>query len=821
MLKLIKASDFLSLNLITVQYNEFDDGPEGGHQDQPEKLEQLCVCKIALEDMTCAACVSSIQSAVSGLHGVERVAVSLTLARATIAYREAVVSIKDILCSIEEQGYGATVGERTVKENLELLQHAAEIESLRRSFADAAVLSSIMTGIEMLLNRRSFSRLVPISRLTVALAGIWVQLVDARDIHRNAWRRGITSSPTMDTLVSLSLGLGVVLSLFNMFLFGLQDASTYWSSGSFLTTVIIGGRCLELILRRKSASSFSELYQLQEKSMSVRLRKPSPGLPAEDVLIDAAMLIPDDEIVIGAGALIPCDCYVLSGETLVDQSNVTGESRPAHKRSGDFLMSGTHNLTADVVAVVTNAQEDSALEHLISSISNATEGSAGYTESNTIVSNFVWGVLLLATLGFLQTVSSTGQGAGAVTTLNVACERAMAILASACPCALGLATPSSVMAGLDAAWLRGVIVSGGFKTLKCISALTHVILDKTGTLTTGQLCVTDSEGTFDKQQRLLLALAERDDAQTHPVARAVFKWAFSSVDEQDRRRVSTVEVCNRSVILGSGVTCDIRLPDDQTWHKVHVGNERYLLDSHIECPRSPTTLLDGHGRQTVVHLGVDLQYAGGVRLEDTVRVEARAVTSHLKNDLGLKVAMLTGDVENEAKRVAKQLHITTLSGHALPTEKKAFIEDLRRRDPNACIAMIGDGLNDAPALAAADVGIFLSLGSPNARCSASKSTNSQVSEVMFTSPDLSRLPELIEIARKTVRQAERNKRWAIAYNVIAVALAMGLGERYRVRIDAAHAGTMMAFSSISVLAFSMWLRRDLAMVSFKDLERKR
>ena len=476
-------------------------------------------------------------------------------------------------------------------------------------------------------------------------------------------------------------------------------------------------------------------------------------------------------------------------------------------------MSGTENLSAEVHAVVSKPQEESALQTLITSVANATEGPATNPKTNAIISKFVIIILSLTVTAFAMTYMSHAQHQNSSTAFHLACERAMAILASACPCSLGLATPSAVMAGLDAARLRGVIVSGGFETLRSLSKLTHLVLDKTGTLTTGRLSVSEYEGDFDTTDRILIAAAERDEAQTQPVARAVFKWAISSLSEEGRQQVNTVEVCKRGSSVLGGLTCDIQRPRCNTFSTLHIGNERFLLEQAIELPHLPT-LLDNSGNQTFVHLAVDQKYAGSLRLNDTVRKEAPAVVDHLRNRLNLEILMLTGDIESEATRVSKSLHVPVLSSHALPKEKKAYVEDLQEQRSTNVVAMIGDGLNDSPALAAADVGICITLGLPRA---VSETTNAQISNVVFTSPDLTRLPELLEIAAKTVRQSRLNIQWAIAYNVVAVTLAMGIAERYGVTVDAARAGTMMAFSSISVLAWSLCLRGDLSRVSFESI----
>jgi Cu+-exporting ATPase len=370
------------------------------------------------------------------------------------------------------------------------------------------------------------------------------------------------------------------------------------------------------------------------------------------------------------------------------------------------------------------------------------------------------------------------------------------------------------MAGLDACRLRGIVVKNGINTFQSMSRLTHFVLDKTGTLTTGQLSVTDIDGSFGEMHRALICVAERESAQCHPIAQAVFRWAFSSLSKSRRCEISRAKAFTRPNLSGNGIEVQVQMLSSDGGTLVHAGSERFLLQNGIKWPRFQTQC-SKEGNQILVHFAVDHQYIGRIRLQDTVRREAASVISYLSQELHLNLSLITGDIESEAHRVSKQLGISTVASHSLPVEKKLFIERIRKQSRTSSVAMIGDGLNDSPALAAADVGISLSM-SLSGQPSISEATNSQLSDIVFTSPDLRRLPEVLQIARKTLDQSNWNTYWAVAYNSIAVALAMGAAEPVGLKIDAARAGTMMALSSISVLAWSLWLRHDLSKVSFQD-----
>ena len=433
-----------------------------------------------------------------------------------------------------------------------------------------------------------------------------------------------------------------------------------------------------------------------------------------------------------------------------------------------------------------------------------------------MISKFATAILLLTVGSFTQTLLAHWSSRGMYMAINIACERAMAVLASACPCALGLAKPTAILNGLNAAQARGVIVKGGFASFKSLAELTHIVLDKTGTLTTGKLSVAASDQELCGMYRTLLCIAERD-SPNHPVAQAVFQWAYRSLTLEQREQVSDAVVGRTENKNGNGVTCDVSMPHEEGVYTVHLGNTEFLTQHNI-VPYLDAFKRSPDDKHTVVHLAIDEEYIGSLQLQDTARPDAPAVIKHLKNSARLQVSMLSGDTPDEAKRVSHELGIDNSIGRVTPLQKKLYIAALREANSYNCVAMMGDGLNDAPALAIADVGIALNIGSKGTAPSVGQATNAQVGDVIFTSPDLGRLPELLEIAKQTTAQASTNLLWAVAYNLVAVSLAMGLLEPVGLTLDASKAGTMMAFSSISVMAWGAWLQYELGKVSFQKMK---
>jgi Cu+-exporting ATPase len=313
-------------------------------------------------------------------------------------------------------------------------------------------------------------------------------------------------------------------------------------------------------------------------------------------------------------SIIPCDCYVLEGRTIADEATMTGESLPVTKEIGDFLLSGTRNISKRVVAVVTAEQQESSLARLIESISSATEQTSD--DSNTLdamMSYFVIAIFVLASASFARSFLTTN--GIFIQRVNAAAQRAMAVLAASCPCALGLATPSATMAGIDAAWAQGALLMGGEKTLKKLSSITHIVMDKTGTLTEGRLKVTacDLKSGIDPVLcNRLLYLAEREVAQFHPAGKAVFQWALKQLQSAEKSKLSDFRVTDCHNNLGKGVSCVVWHTDGRR-HSVHIGSLNFLLESDVVCPEGKH--FHESTNSMLVHFAFNGEYAGYLILQ--------------------------------------------------------------------------------------------------------------------------------------------------------------------------------------------------------------
>ncbi|OAP61269.1 hypothetical protein AYL99_03470 [Fonsecaea erecta] len=929
MSRIIKACELFDIRLLEIKYNDSDPEPSTPpsfqpyitqgrqvpiaalsadntvHEGEESQSELLSTVRLLITGMTCSACVSTLSHALTSVPAVIRTNVSLPLSRATVIYNTATTSIQDLILAIEGAGYEAEVlgqhNRGSAAQNLKLVRREEELQALKKAFNGAATWATAISVIEWMrkvsITTKLGSILDPYLRFLNLAIGCYIQLSHADWIHRNAWARCFSRrriqlpSLSMDTLLSLSILLSIFLSFFNIALHGLCDVRTrtYFSSASFLAAVISGGRYLDVSLRRQGAAGLARLFRLQHEVESEtvmvegRLEERDDRSIKDDAAIltpvPTTLLAPLDIYHVAPHSLIPCDSYVVRGFSLVDEASMTGESLPARKTVGDFLMSGTRNLSAGLVAIVLKDQAQSSLESLVESVEAATEMKYNSTQrgespdeqpgramEDIITEYFVASILMLTSIWFIWTFGLSADSIPITDRLNIASERAMAILASACPCAIGLATPSAVMAGIDAAYACGILLPGGVDAFKRLSRLTHVVMDKTGTLTEGKLQISDEffaepfKGDPTKKELCyqLLSAAEREVSQTHPVARAVFQWCVKQVLAASRleegRELLTepgaAAVRNVSSVTGKGVHAEVQ-GKAKVWYAVHIGSERFLSENDISIAPAASAELGKVKGTTEVHFAIDGKYAGSFTLQDSIRPGAPDVIESLKS-LGLKMTMLTGDSEAEAHRVSSQLQIPVLAAKSLPHEKRDLVVSLQsppvpqsfpsenmaelklgvndgfsmrrlfsstlqqlfsRKDDRNVVAMLGDGLNDAPAQAAADVGILFSLSPLSGRLSDSAPSLALrrcAADVVIMTPDLAALPKLITIATKTMAQARWNMYWAVLYNAFAIALAMGASDLMGFGpIDASTAGTMMAFSSITVLGMSLDLRRRL------------
>lgn len=460
--QLIKICDALDVSFLQIKYNDNEEGGSCAPAERQQKLE-TGTCRITVNGMTCSACSSSILRELERLHGVHRASVSLATGRATISYDTNVITVEELLDAVKEMGYDASIEIQNPLETIERLQHSSELRRLKEALSSASICSTLIvcldyTPISAMISvpHSSVHRIFAYMALLLAAK---VQIMDAWSIHLRAWYHQGRRKLSMDTLLSSSLLLGMGLGLLQLFLQRYKHTLAYASSGSFLTIVILAGKYLEAVLKKESNRNLAALYELQadremyelaESEVSSPSGKPQSHTHEEQITVSASMLRRGDDVLIHPHSAVPCDCYILEGSSAIDQSTITGETLPVVKSKGDLLLAGTKNLSNKIRVVVALDQSESSLTKVIEGVTAASEQQLEGTESlNVVMRYFVSGVIALAAAASLETMSRP-RSTSSLEVVVAACERAATVLAAACPCGIGLATPSAAMAGIGA-----------------------------------------------------------------------------------------------------------------------------------------------------------------------------------------------------------------------------------------------------------------------------------------------------------------------------------------------------------------------------------
>ncbi|KAJ8114663.1 hypothetical protein OPT61_g3516 [Boeremia exigua] len=780
--QLIRVCDALDIRFLQIKYNDDEGDACAPAKEDDEVLSHTS--RMTVGGMTCAACSTSVVEQLEALHGVHRASVSLTMGRATVSYDASAIKPEEMLDTVRKAGYDATFEEQSTFETIERLNQSSELLEIKQAISSALLFSSVIIILEYLPKSANIGApplsLQHVSAYLALLLAAKVQILDAWSIHQRAWTRHGRRKMSMETLLSLSLLLGIGLALLLVFLRQHRKSLAYASSGSFMTIVILAGRYIEAVLKKESNRNIAALYELQTESEMYQLAHDDRSLPA-------SLLKRGDDIFIKPQATIPCDCFIVEGGSAINESTITGEALPVVKNVGDLLLAGTKNLSSRILVTVVQDQSQSSLAKIIEGVTAATEQKLEGTEPLDAIMNYFVSVVLILAFAAFSAKIYRWQSISSVEVFVAACERAATVLAAACPCGIGLAIPSATMAGIDIACSQGILLGSGIKTMQAISSITHVVMDKTGTLTQGRLAVISHH--IDENLRInrqlcyrLLAAAEFEEARVHPVASAVFKWALSNV-QHDRPQRRILEHKNYKRVLGMGVSCDVKAHSEE-WIAVHVGHTEFLSSNGISIP--PTQDLKDPAASTV-HFAFSNRYAGSLVIRDIIRPDASTVVTKLLHS-GRQVTMLTGDDAAEATRISNVLGIHVLASRALPHDKLAHVKQLQ-----ACghrVAMVGDGVNDVPAQAAANVGVSISR---------TQGCLVGLGSVVIISGDLHALVALFAISERVVRQAKMNVWWALAYNILALSLALGLWEPWGWDISRSMAGTLMAGSSASVL----------------------
>lgn len=740
--------------------------------------------ELAIDGMSCASCVGRIESALKAQPGVIAANVNLATGKATVRALDGVATVPQLIGAIAAAGYNAHLAtDDLARDEREREARAGELAGLRRSVAFAGLLTLPIFILEMgqhvvpALDHALHGRLGTQNYLYVLFAlATAVQFGPGMRFYRKGVLTLLRGSPDMNALVMLGTSAAYGYSAVATFLPWLLPTGSvhvYYEASTVIITLILVGRLLEAMAKGRTSDAIRRLLKLQAKTARV-IRE------GTELEIAADTVVPGDIVVVRPGEKVPVDGEVLSGSSYVDESMITGEPIPVVKAAGAAVVGGTINKTGSFTFRATKVGADTVLAQIVRMVEQA-QGSKLPIQAlvDKVTLWFVPAVIVIALLTFLVWLAF-----GPDPALIFALVNAVAVLIIACPCAMGLATPTSIMVGTGKAAELGVLFRKG-EALQTLREARVIAMDKTGTLTEGKPKLTDLAVQEPADENSILRLvASVESRSEHPIAAAIVEAAAD-------RNLALAPIDRFSAMPGYGVEAVV------DGHRVQVGADRYMhmlgLDVSIFAAAAGRLADEG---KTPLYAAVDGRPAAIIAVADPIKPSALAAVQALHR-LGLRIAMITGDNRRTAEAIAGQLGIDDVKAEVLPEGKVAAVTALQSGGTK--VAFVGDGINDAPALAQADVGVAIGTGTDIAIESA---------DVVLMAGDLRGVPNAVALSRSTIRNIKENLFWAFAYNAGLIPVAAGaLYPAFGLLLSPIFAAAAMALSSVFVLGNALRLRR--------------
>lgn len=726
--------------------------------------------EFAITGMTCAACSTRIEKGLNKLEGVTKASVNLALETASVEYSPSQIAPQDITQRVEKLGYGAKLKSEEREE--EQSYREKELSKQKGKFWFSFILSVPL--LWAMVSHFTFTSFIPLPHM---LMNPWVQLalatpvqfVVGKQFYVGAFKALRNKSANMDVLVALGTSAAYFYSLYSSLKSlgsSVHTAQLYYETSAILITLILLGKLFEANAKGRSSEAIKKMMGLQAKTAVVVRDGAEVKIPVEEVQ-------KGEVIFIKPGEKVPVDGEIIEGRSAIDESMLTGESVPVDKNIGDKVIGATLNKNGFLKIKATNVGKETALAQIIKVVEEAQGSKAPIQRLADYISGiFVPIVVGIALLTFFVWYIWIVPGEFAL-----ALEKLIAVLVIACPCALGLATPTSIMAGSGRAAEFGILFKGG-EHLEATHKIDTILLDKTGTVTNGTPELTDvriAQGYEENELLQLVASAER--LSEHPLAQAL-------VAGIKNKGIEIQDPLSFEAIPGYGVKATVQE------RELLVGT-RKLMNQHkvnIDAALEEMTNLEREGK-TVMLVALDGKYAGMLAVADTIKETSKEAVSRLK-EMGLEVMMITGDNRQTAQAIAMQAGIEHVIAEVLPEGKAEEVKKLQQQGKK--VAMVGDGINDAPALALADIGMAIGTGTDVAM---------EAADITLMRGDLMSIADAIEMSRKTISNIKQNLFWAMGYNTLGIPIAaVGLLAPWV-------AGAAMAFSSVSVVLNALRLQR--------------
>lgn len=763
----VEANVNLAMEKASVKYNP----DETALTEIEQKIEKLGYgvskekVELDISGMTCAACSTRIEKGLNRMEGISKASVNLTGETGTVEYNPAVVSIEDMLSKIEKLGYkGSIKQDRETKKS----KKEEEITSKKRKLILSIVLS--LPLLYTMLAHMPWDTGLPMPHL---LMNPWFQLVLASIVqfyiggqfYVGAYRALRNKSANMDVLVALGTSAAFFYSVAEAFkTIGSPDymPQLYFETSAVLITLILVGKYFETLAKGRTTEAISKLLNLQAKEATI-IRD------GQEVKIPLDQVAAGDTLIVKPGEKIPVDGKVISGNSSVDESMITGESIPVEKTEGDPVIGSTINKNGTLRMEAQKVGKETALAGIIKIVEEAQGSKAPIQRMADYISGvFVPIVVGISIIAFLVWYFFVSPG-----DLPQALEVAIAILVIACPCALGLATPTSIMVGTGKGAEQGILFKGG-EYLEGAHKINAVLLDKTGTVTKGKPEVTD---VIELKEGFMAEVISAEKNSEHPLAEAIVEYGKN-------KEIEWLDAESFSAIPGHGIEAVVN------GKNILVGTRKLMKEKAVSIDQHEQTMsnLEAEGK-TAMLAAADGELVIIIAVADTVKDSSKEAIKRLSY-MGIDVYMITGDNERTAQAIAKQVGIQGVFAEVLPEEKANKVKELQKQGKK--VAMVGDGINDAPALATADIGMAIGTGTDVAI---------EAADVTLVGGDLNHIPKAIELSRKTMRNIRQNLFWALFYNTAGIPIAaFGLLEPWV-------AGAAMAFSSVSVVSNALRLKR--------------
>lgn len=737
---------------------------------------------LKIQGMTCAACAKTVERVTKKLDGVIESNVNFATENLNISYDSSKVRVSDIRKVIEKAGYKAVEEETNVDADKE--RKEKEIKLLWKKFVIAAIFSVPLLVITMghmfgepigfklpevidpMVNPRTFAIVQLVLVMPVMAAGYKFFTVGFKSLFRR--------SPNMDSLIAMGTSAAFLYGIFaivQIFSGNVDYAyDLYFESAAVIITLITLGKYLESVTKGKTSEAIKKLMGLAPKTAIIIRDGKELETSIEEVEVG-------DIIVVKPGEKMPVDGEVVEGTTSVDESMLTGESIPVEKNTGDKIIGASINKNGTIKYRATKVGKDTALAQIIKLVEDAQGSKAPIAKLADIISGyFVPVVMVIAVISAFSWYMSGETGVFALTIF-------ISVLVIACPCALGLATPTAIMVGTGKGAEYGVLIKSGV-ALETAHKVKTIVFDKTGTITEGKPKVTDVVVTNDITQDYLLQLAaSAEKGSEHPLGEAIVKGA-------EEKGLDFKKLDFFKAIPGHGIEVKIDGKD------ILLGNRKLMVESNISLENLEETShkLAGEGK-TPMYVSIDGKMVGIIAVADTVKENSKRAIEKL-HEMGIEVAMITGDNKRTAEAIAKQVGIDRILAEVLPQDKANEVKKLQAEGKK--VAMVGDGINDAPALAQADIGIAIGSGTDVAMESA---------DIVLMRSDLMDVPTAIQLSKKTILNIKENLFWAFGYNTLGIPVAMGILYIFGgPLLNPIIAAAAMSLSSVSVLANALRLK---------------